>query len=298
MTDELDTWNQRFGLTHALRFTPGPGGLPLVDVDTPLAQARIALQGAQVLAWQPAGQQPVLWVSRAAVFEPGKAVRGGVPVCWPWFGARDGLPAHGFVRTRLWAVRQTRVNASGEVVLRLGVGDDAASHALWDFAFDLELVVTVGSTLSLALTTRNTGLVAFNISQALHSYFSVSNIGQTQVLGLDGTSYLDKLQNFAPCQQTGAVSFSAETDRVYLGTTASCVIDDTAGHRRIQVAKAGSTSTVVWNPGSEREKAFADMAAGEHKGMVCVETCNAGPDEITLAPGASHILTAIISIAA
>lgn len=296
MTHDIDTLNRRFGLAGALNFVDGGAGLPVAEIKTAHASARVALQGAQVLAWQPAGQKPVIWVSRAAVFEPGKPVRGGVPVCWPWFGARDGLPAHGFVRTRLWQVREASVDAARQVVLRLGLGDDASTRALWDFAFDLELVVTVGAALTMALITRNTGNQPFTITNALHTYFGVGNIGQTSVQGLEGCDYLDKVQNFAPATQAGAITFVGETDRIYINTTADCVIEDRAQQRSIRVAKTGSASTVVWNPWSEREKALADMAAGEYQHMLCVETCNAGPDQVTVAPGQSHALTARISV--
>jgi glucose-6-phosphate 1-epimerase len=297
MTQTLESLNSRFGLAGTLHFVDGGAGLPVAEITTAQASARIALQGAHLLAWQPAGQSPVLWVSEAAVHAPGQAVRGGVPVCWPWFGARDGLPAHGFVRTRLWDLRSASLDAAGQLVLRLGISDDASTRALWDFAFDLELWVTVGPTLGLALITRNTGAAAFTITQALHSYFCVGDIEQTSVLGLDGCDYLDKVQNFAPARQSGAVQFTGETDRIYTDTTADCVIEDRARGRSIRVAKQGSTSTVVWNPWREREQAISDMAAGEHRHMLCVETCNAGPDQVTLAPGVRHTLAALMSVA-
>lgn len=296
MSQTVDILNQRFALAGALQFADSSSGLPVAEIQTPQASARVALQGAQVLAWRPAGQTPVLWQSKAAVYAPGQAVRGGVPVCWPWFGARDGLPAHGLVRTRLWDLRSARQQVDGQVVLRLGTTDDASTRALWDFAFDLELCVTVGQTLNLALSTRNTGAAAFTITQALHSYFCVGDIAQTSVLGLDGCNYLDKVQNFAPVRQVGALEFSGETDRIYTDTTADCLIEDKAGGRTIRVAKQGSTSTVVWNPWREREQALADMATGEHRQMLCVETCNAGPDHVTLTPGVTHTLVAKISV--
>lgn len=297
MSETLGSLNSRFGLAARLHFADSGCGLSVAQITTPQASARVALQGAHVLAWQPTGQSPVLWVSRAAIYAPGHAVRGGVPVCWPWFGARDGLPAHGFVRTRRWQVRAASQDAAGQVVLRLGMRDDARTRALWDFAFDLELSVTVGPSLRLALSTRNTGAAPFTITQALHSYFCVGDIAQTSVKGLDGCDYLDKVQDFAPARQKGAVEFTGETDRIYTDTTTDCVIEDSASGRSIRVAKQGSTSTVVWNPWCEREKAIADMAAGEHRHMLCVETCNAGPDQITLAPGDSHTLAATISVA-
>lgn len=297
MNRSLDTLNQRYALSDALQFVEAAPGLPVAAISTPLGRARVALQGAQVLTWQPAGQEPVLWVSKSAVYEPGKGVRGGVPVCWPWFGARDGLPAHGFVRTRQWLVRGTALDAQGQVVLRLGLVDDAATRVLWDFAFDLELLVTVGTLLTLALTTRNTGLMALTLTDALHTYFAVADIDQTRVQGLAGSNYLDKVNGFARMRQVGAVTFNAETDRIYSGTRAECLIEDLQVQRVIHVAKRGSTSTVVWNPGPEREKTIADMAVGEYRKMLCVETCNAGLDEITLQPGEEHTLTALISVA-
>lgn len=297
MTHILDSLNARFAISDHVRFSESAPGLPVIDIQTPHASARVALEGAQVLTWQPTGQKPVLWVSKATVYAPGKGVRGGVPVCWPWFGAREGMAAHGFVRTRPWDMRETRLDAAGQVVLRLGTADDADTRALWNHAFDLELVVTVGQTLSMALVTRNTGTAPFTITDALHTYFCVGDIAQTRVQGLDGCAYLDKVQDFAQLTQTGAVAFTGETDRIYVDTTADCLIEDQAWERSIRVAKQGSRSTVVWNPWREREKAFADMAAGEHREMLCVETCNAGPDQVTLAPGASHTLAAQISVA-
>ena len=294
LNQNIDTLNARFGLPGALHFVQGRAGLPEADIQSPQTSARVALHGAQVLAWQPAGAQPVIWVSKAAVFEPGLPVRGGVPVCWPWFGAREGLPMHGFVRTRLWQVRDASLDAAGQVVLRLGLQDDADTRALWDFAFDLELVLTIGANLTLALISRNTGAQPFTLTDALHTYFCVGDIHQTKVEGLDGCDYLDKVQNFARARQSGAVDFGGETDRIYVDTTSDCVIDDQGQQRRIQVSKTGSSSTVVWNPW--REKTFADMAAGEYQQMLCVETCNAGPDQITLAPGRSHALSATVSV--
>lgn len=294
MNQALDTLNHRFGLPGALRFVNGSGDLPVAELQTPQASARVALQGAHLLAWQPAGAQPVIWLSQAAVFAPGQPVRGGVPVCWPWFGPREGLPMHGFARTRLWQVREASMDAAGQVVLRLGLQDDADTRALWDHAFDLELLLTIGATLSLTLTSRNTGDQPFILTEALHTYFCVADIHQTAVQGLDGCDYLDKVENFAQARQTGAVEFASETDRIYVDTTTDCVIEDRAQQRAIRISKTGSRSTVVWNPW--REKTFADMAAGEYQQMLCVETCNAGPDQITLAPGQSHMLTARIDL--
>jgi glucose-6-phosphate 1-epimerase len=292
----VNTLNTRFALPGHLTFEASQTDLPVAAITTTHATAQVALQGAHLLAWQPTGHKPVIWVSKAAVFEPGTPVRGGVPVCWPWFGALAGQATHGFVRTRLWEVRGTALDAAGQVVLRLGLRDDASTRALWDHAFDLELVVTVGQTLSMALVTHNTGAQPFTLAQALHTYFCVGDIARTTVQGLDGCSYLDKVDHLAEKRQSGVIHITGETDRIYVNTRSDCVIEDAAWARRIRVVKHGSASTVVWNPWSEREKAISDMTAGDYLGMVCVETTNAGPDQITLPAGEQHTLSASISV--
>lgn len=296
MSVSVESLNQKFAIPNVLFIRDAASGVPVIDITGPESNARIAIQGAQVLEWQPAGQQPVLWVSKAAIYQTGKGVRGGVPVCWPWFGAGEaGKPAHGFVRTRMWELRETGQNDQG-VIVKLGISDDADTHAIWDHAFDLELIVVAGKTLTMELVTHNTGSTAFTITDALHTYFRIGDIAKTQVSGLDSTAYLDKVLGFEQRMQQGALAFTGETDRIYLDTHAECIIEDNANDRKIHIAKSGSNSTVVWNPWSEKEKGFADMASGEYQTMLCVETCNAATDIITVAPAQSHHLLAQINV--
>ena len=296
MSVSVESLNQKFAIPNILLIREAASGVPIIDITGPNASARIAIQGGQVLEWQPIGQQPVLWVSKAAVYQVGKGVRGGVPVCWPWFGAGEaGKPAHGFVRTRMWEVRATGQNDQG-VFVKLGIADDADTHAIWDHAFDLELIVVAGKTLTMELVTHNTGSTPFTITDALHTYFCTGDIHKTQVSGLDNTAYLDKVLGFEQHIQQGAVGFTGETDRVYLNTKAECIIEDNAYQRKIHIDKSGSDSTVVWNPWADKEKGFADMASGEYQAMLCVETCNAATDTITVAPAQSHHLIAKISV--
>lgn len=291
-----ETLNTRFAIPGRLRFQDSGAGLPVAEITTPDAMARIAVQGGQVLEWQPNGQKPVIWVSKAAVYQPGKGVRGGAPVCWPWFGVIEGKGAHGFVRTRMWEVREAKVDLADTVVLRLGIKDDESTRAQWDHAFDLELIVTVGAALKIELVTRNTGDAPFDITDGLHTYFRVGDVHQVKVTELDGVNYLDKVRDFAQFTQSGAVTFDGETDRVYLNTTVDTLIEDPVLGRTIRIAKAGSAATVVWNPWTEKEKGFADMAAGEYADMLCVETVNAGSGDITVAPGGKHALVAFIGV--
>lgn len=274
-----------------------PSGLATLDIDHPLAQAQVALQGGQVLHWQPNGHAPVLWQSSRAHAQIGRSVRGGIPICWPWFGpGAAGQAAHGFARTRNWQVQGVTASANG-VQLRLALRDDASTRAIWNHAFDLDLVVHIGQTLELFLNTHNRSAAPMHITQALHSYFACADITQTQVLGLEATPYADKVHAARPDMQHGPVRFVGETDRVYGPTTADCLIEDPGLGRRLRVAKSGSRSTVVWNPWQDKAGALGDMAACEYRQMLCVETANAGDDAVQLAPGEHHTLGLRLSVA-
>ena len=286
---EFAALNENFGMISTLEILD-LGGVPVLRISTPHASARIAMQGAQVLEWQPAGHTPVLWLSHAATYQQGRGVRGGIPVCWPWFGAGEGtLPAHGFVRTRMWQLRETSWKGE-QLFVRLGIHDDAETRAIWDHAFDLELRVTISRTLRLQLVTRNKGDRPFTITEALHTYFRVGDIQRTHIDGLDGAEYLDKTNGFSRHRQHGAIEIHGETDRIYIDTQASCVIHDPGHDRRILIDKSGSHSTVIWNPWVEKARGFADMKPEEYREMVCVETCNAADDSITVEPGDQYVL--------
>ena len=294
----VDSLNDRFGLA-GLRFSETADGMSIAEVDTPLCVARIALQGAQVLAWTPQGEQPVIWLSDEAVFKPGKSLRGGIPVCWPWFGAQPAqpsLPAHGFARNLSWQVQATEQLADGRVMLRLRLDNTAIDRKLWSYQSELELHMCFGTTLELELITRNTGEQAFIISEALHTYFAVGDVRQVRVLGLEDGDYLDKVLGFTRLRQQGPVSFSKEVDRIYINNTAQCVIEDSLFGRRIHIDKRGSLSTVVWNPWQEKAAAMGDMGEDGYLRMLCVETANATPNTVTIDPGEEHRLWAAYRI--
>jgi glucose-6-phosphate 1-epimerase len=295
---ELDELNARHAIDGALRFVDGPGGMPHALLRHGAASAEVALHGGHVLRYGADGEPPVLWVSRQAIFAPGKAIRGGVPVCWPWFGPHPddaARPAHGFVRTQPWQAVASGAGDDG-VWLRLAIADDAATRALWPHAFELALTVTLGASLDLALTMRNTGDAPFTCGGALHSYFAVGAIERARVTGLDGQRYLDQLTG-AEQTQRGPATFDAEVDRVYQDAGAACAVEDEALGRRITIAKAGSRTTVVWNPWVEKARRLADFGDDEYREMLCVETAMAHADRVTLAPGASHTLRATIAAA-
>lgn len=298
-TTDIQALNDSFAITEQISFAGGPGGWVLAEIRNAYAVATVSLYGGQVLAFQPHGQQAVLWASSRSSAQAGKPIRAGIPICWPWFGPHPTdatLPAHGFVRTAHWNVLAVAGLADGATQIRMRIGDNDISDRRWPHPFDLRCVVTVGAELRVELIMRNPGNAPYTCSSALHSYFSISDIGAITIHGLDGSEYIDKVDGGQRKTQQGPIAIDAETDRVYLGTTAPCVIDDAGLNRRIQVAKSGSHSTVVWNPWVEKARKLADFDDDEYRKMVCIETTNAEADSVTIAPGGEHRLVATIGV--
>ncbi|CCQ74562.1 D-hexose-6-phosphate mutarotase [Magnetospira sp. QH-2] len=288
--------NDLFGIGDKLRVIEGQGGLPMIQVTTDHASAMVSIYAGQVLSYRPAGQaEDLMFLSQSAYFAPGKAIKGGVPVCWPWFGPDPedkGRPSHGFVRNRLWDLRTTEDRGDAGIRITLGLTDTDETRATWDNGFDLAIRVTIGETLEVALITSNTGDSPFPLTQALHSYLRVGDIDQASVEGLDGCSYIDKMDGGAEKAQSGAVTISGETDRIYTGVAANLAIIDPVLGRRIAIASQGSASAVVWNPWARTAASMGDLGDEDYRTMLCVETTNAGPDVVTLAPGDEHRLVA------
>lgn len=286
--------NDELGIPSVLAICEGNGGLPLIEIDNTYARASISLLGAQLLSYCPVTtEQDLLFVSRQAYFQQGKAIRGGVPVCWPWFGPdpeQRGRPSHGFVRNRDWELLETEARADGSTRVLLGMRDDDDSRALWPHAFSLQLEVCVGTTLELALVTQNLGEVPISITQALHAYFRVGDVREAQVLGLAGHDYIDKLNDGARAVQSGPINVDGPIDRIYLDSTDTLIIDDPRLGRGIYIEREGSRSAVVWNPWVEQAHAMHDFADDEYLQMICVETTNAAEDLVTLGPGEHHRL--------
>ncbi len=300
-TEALAELNARFGIRGRVTFTQAAGGLIVAAVRNAQATARIALQGAQVLDWTPAGARPVIWVSPAAMQAPGKPLRGGVPVCWPWFGphaTEAGFPAHGLARTQCWEMAQVQQLSDGSTTLSLRLSQDANTRLLWPHDTELLLLANIGRHLRIDLLTRNTGDEAFTLTQALHSYFAVSDVREVVVRGLEGLPYIDKVAGGARRVQSGPLTLSDETDRIYLDHGGECVIDDPGLRRRIVIRRQGSRSTVVWNPWAEKSAAMADMGEGAYRGMLCVEAANAAEDAVVVAPGGEHRLQVSYRLAA
>jgi D-hexose-6-phosphate mutarotase len=236
----------------------------------------------------------VVWLSRDAKLAAGKSIRGGAPVCWPWFGAHASeasLPGHGFARTVPWSVVESGAEPDGATRLTLRLMTSEKTRAQWPHDCTLDLTVIVGDTLRMEMTTENTGAEAFVIGEALHTYFQIGDIGAVRVTGLDGCDYWDKVGGSTLRKQDGAIAFSGETDRVYIDTAAECVIEDDKLKRRIHVAKSGSLSTVVWTPWTDKANKMGDMGQPDGwREMVCVESVNAIDNVVKVAAGTKHTL--------
>jgi D-hexose-6-phosphate mutarotase len=289
---------QRFAIDKKVRIVDASPNYPLIEIDNSHATASIALHGAQVLSYQPHGQEPVLWVSKDAVYAEGKSVRGGVPICWPWFGAHPDADkaSHGFVRNCFWQLRSIQQLADDCTEIVLFLEDDQHSRSLWPLPFVLEFRVSVGRSLSLSLTMTNRATVPQAITAALHSYFYVGDIASTAVLGLEHVEYLDALQGFRRFTQSGDIRFNAELDRIYERASADEWIHDEALGRKIRLQKKNSQSTVVWNPWIDKSARMDDFEEEGYRRMVCVETGNIASDAVALAPGMSHTLGVEISV--
>lgn len=285
---------QSFGIADKVGFEQ-VGDLVAARVTTPFSTAMIALQGAHVMTWQPTGHEPVIWLSKLAKFAPGKSIRGGVPLCWPWFGphaSNPQFPGHGFARTVPWRLLATKALPDGRVRLDFELIQNDATRAQWPHESVVRNIITVGQELEVELATTNTGSAPFELGQALHTYFVVGDIRRATVAGLDGCEYVDKVDGGKRKRQTGQVAFTQETDRVYLGTHGCCGILDPAMDRTILITSTGSRSTVVWNPWTEKAEKMGDFGPEGHLGMVCVETANAIDDVVMVDAGETHRMVA------
>jgi glucose-6-phosphate 1-epimerase len=290
----------RYEIDGELRFSKSEHGFIYAEIDNARARATISTYSGQVLSYRPKDrQEDLLFVSDKAYYEDGKAIKGGIPVCWPWFGAdpeNQGRPAHGFVRNRQWQVTGSESLANGATKIVMSVTDTDATRALWPHSFRLNIEITVGDSLRVELVTHNSGKDSMIISQALHTYFRVGDIGKVSVLGLDGKQYIDKANDASRKTQSGPLTISGEVDRIYTGITGDLSIDDAALGRKIVIAASGCSTAVVWNPWVEIAAAMADLADDDYQRMLCVETANAGPETVEIAAGDVYRLAAEYTI--
>lgn len=266
-----------------MKITENEKKMSFVEVENDFARAKFSLNGAQAMEYVPAGAAPVLWMSRESYFEPGRPIRGGVPVCFPWFGPNEkdfSLPSHGLARTAVWDLASAGKLPGGEdeLVFRW-------SSSWWDAA----LRAVVGPALELTLEIANVSEKPRMFEEALHSYFRVSDIESVSVSGLEGCKYTDKLTD-STAADGSVLRIDREVDRIYR-SSGVCVIADERAGREIVVKKRNSFSTVVWNPWVEKSRRMPDFGDREYRSMLCVESGNVKIDAITLAPGETHSLS-------
>lgn len=290
--------NERFAIPGVAEVEKGKGGLRKVRVTAPAASGEMYLHGAHVTSWKPAGQQEVLFVSPHSLWADGHAIRGGVPICFPWFGDKADdphAPAHGFVRAKEWQLQS--IEQSGDAVtVSMFTASDENTKRWWPADFRLLYRATFARELTLELVMTNAGSSPLHFEEALHAYHRVEDVTKGAISGLDGVHYLDKTDSFREKTQTGDIEITAETDRVYLNTEHAIDILDPVLQRRIHIEKQTSQTTVVWNPWIEKAQALSDLGGDQWKKMLCVETSNVGNFAVELAPSQQHIMKATISI--
>lgn len=278
------------------------GNLPLLEISNRHARATIALQGAQVLQYQRTDSKPLIWLSDRVEYKRGQSLRGGIPVCWPWFGdlahnpatiqhryASQSAPAHGLVRSDNWLIEAIDERDDSTSIALRHPGHAALS------GIELRLTITIGDTLRLALHTVNNSHAPFAFSQALHTYFAIGDIHQAEVRGFADHRYIETLENWSEKTQQDAIGFDGETDRIYLGAPEQITIVDPLWQREIQLRSSTSKSAVVWNPWIEKSKRLSQFAPDAWQQMLCIETANVLGDCIELAPAQEWTLGVTLS---
>ncbi|MEL6912664.1 MAG: D-hexose-6-phosphate mutarotase [Cyanobacteria bacterium J06598_4] len=292
----IEQLNADYGIADKVKFVEGQGGFPVIEVNNEHAEAKISVYAGQVLSFKPVGQtEDVMFLSSQAYYQAGKAIKGGTPICWPWFGPdpeEKGRANHGFVRNRLWEVQEVVSTQDGATKVTLGLSDTEETKGIWDYSFKFAIAITVGKVLTVALITQNTDSKPFEITQAMHTYFRIGDIKQVSVLGLADKTYLDKVDSGKEKTQSGDVTFTEECDRIYLDVPSQLTVDDRALNRKIVVTATNSKTAIVWNPGAEISANMADLGDLDYENFVCVETANAANEVIEVAAGEQYQMTA------
>jgi glucose-6-phosphate 1-epimerase len=291
--------DRRFEIPGAASVLEGRGGLQKVCIDCPQAVGEIYLHGAHITSWKPAGGEEVLFLSSQSRWESGRAIRGGVPICFPWFGDKaddPAAPAHGFVRTKAWQL-ESIVKAGDAVTVSMFTESDEDTKRWWPAEFRLVYRATFASELTLELAVANTGKRSLRFEEALHAYYRLGNVLKTQVMGLNNIEYIDKTDSNRKKVQHGEIAIVSETDRVYLNTGEEIELEDSGWRRRTRVAKENSRTTVVWNPWVQKAHSLPDFGAEEWTQMICIEASNVSDFAVDLAPGHEHKMKAIVRVA-
>jgi glucose-6-phosphate 1-epimerase len=295
----IDELNREMKLSGCAEMVSGSGGLPKMRLKSGSSTAEIYLHGAQITSWKPNGADEVLFLSEQSHWEEGRAIRGGIPICFPWFRAKPDdpeAPIHGFVRTKEWRIESVGETTKAPAEVVFSTESDEASRAWWPFDFRLEYRIAIGETLKLELEMKNTGQTGVRFQEALHTYFNVGDVKRARVHGLDGTPYLDNIDGNQEKQQRADLAFTRQTDNAYRNATGPVEIHDPVLHRRVRTEKRNSASTIVWNPWSDGAAKLTDLTNTEWRRMLCVEGGNVLDFAVELEPGTAHVLGIEISV--
>lgn len=287
------------GIPGVAEIVTGKGGLPKVVIDTPACIGEIYLHGAHVTSWKPAGGEQTIFVSKESCWEDGRAIRGGIPICFPWFRNKidnPKAPQHGFARIISWTLDSILAKDDG-ITVAMRISSDADSRIWWPGDFRLTYRATFGTVLALELEMENTGESSLRFEEALHTYHRVGNAADVRIEGLDGVAYLDNTDSNRKCLQQGPIEFTSQLDRAYLNTDHSVQLVDPEMGRSLNLVKTNSLTTVIWNPWKEAAHSMIDMGDDEWTQMACIEASNIRDFAIDLAPGKKHSMRAAISAA-
>lgn len=297
----LEQLNRQFGIKDQLRLEQIDSGFVMIKIDNQYAKAIISTYGGQLLSYQPHDQkEDLVFLSDKTSYQDGKAIRGGVPICWPWFGddtSGHGRPSHGFARNQQWQIVQTKALTDGSTSVILSLTDTEESRSVWPRQFNLSLEIIIGNKLTVNLTTRNTGNWTVTISQALHTYLNISDIKDISISGLTDKDYLDKLDEFNLKQQIGDVVIDQEIDRIYPSAPCLVKLVDPGYKRTIKISSAGSHTTIVWNPWTEAITRIGDLDNDSYRHFVCIETANTTDNDLVrVLPNEQHTISAVYEI--
>ncbi|MFA9388360.1 MAG: D-hexose-6-phosphate mutarotase [Prolixibacteraceae bacterium] len=299
MEEEIDLLNEQFSIEGEIGFSEQEGDLVYIDVINKYAEATISLYGAHIIQYNPYNTVDVLWMSPASNFEQGKAIRGGIPICFPWFGphATDAnLPAHGFARILPWNVTKTESSPKGETLITLELNSSEETLKYWPYSFKAELDISVGPQLKVELRITNTGQESFEYTSAIHTYFTISQISNIKIEGLQGASYYSGFGKDIFTQESEFIEIEKEENRRYVNTDSEIILHDPVFRRKIKTSKQGSKVTVVWNPWSETVKTMSDIPEDGYETFVCIEPANSYDDFVKLAPGEKHSTIGVIGL--
>jgi len=281
-------------------FVEGKGGLPLIKVNNAKASALVSIYAGQVLSYKPVAEdEDLMFVSDNASFIEGKAIKGGIPICWPWFGedpSGSNNPNHGFARNSYWEVSCVKIIDDGTTCIKLELSDSEETRKIWPFAFYLSLEITIGDDLTLQLLTQNTGNQTFIITEALHTYFNVGDATQVELLGLEHSEFLNKTEGNAGACQISGIALNKETDRIYKDEKHELTLIDPVFNRNIKITSSGNKNVIVWNPWVERSAEISDLNSDDYKHFICIEIANAAADQVEIPAGEEYAMSTHYSV--